>query len=175
MGVLQIARGWISAADLPDVSKCFRRIRSKHPCQRPPCYFAWGCFRYFSWKREPRRPLRLSFPLMIAAWLAKPCLLRRQVSRFADGSDAKPDQIEGAGQLEQGEELRAGKYDRRDAEAARDNVHKATQCGAEGGGDAGLAAPRQRSCRHVENAGPGNCGNDHRGQQEQREVSAAHR
>src|SRR6266436_8165450 len=37
---------------------------SKHPCQRPPCYFAWGCFRYFSWKREPRRPLRLSFPLM---------------------------------------------------------------------------------------------------------------
>ena len=45
---------------------------SKHRCQRPPCYFAWGCFRYFSWKREPRRPLRLSFPLMIAAWLAKP-------------------------------------------------------------------------------------------------------
>src|ERR1700682_4117306 len=21
----------------------------------PPCYFAWGCFRYFSWEREPRR------------------------------------------------------------------------------------------------------------------------
>jgi hypothetical protein len=21
-----------------------------------PCYFAWGCFRYFSWEREPRRP-----------------------------------------------------------------------------------------------------------------------
>jgi len=39
---------------LPDVSKCFRRIRSRHRCQRPPCYFAWGCFRYFSWKREPR-------------------------------------------------------------------------------------------------------------------------
>src|SRR5882724_920847 len=37
-----------------DVSKCFRRIRSRHRCQRPPCYFAWGCFRYFSWKREPR-------------------------------------------------------------------------------------------------------------------------
>jgi hypothetical protein len=32
---------------------------SKHPCQRPPCYFAWGCFRYFSWEREPRRRLRL--------------------------------------------------------------------------------------------------------------------
>src|SRR5229473_916875 len=63
----------------------------------------------------------------------------------------------------------------RNAEAARDNVHKATQCRAEGGSDAGLAASRQRSCRHVENAGPGNCGNDHRGQQEQREVSAAHR
>src|SRR5882724_12032615 len=30
--------------------------RVKHPCQRPPCYFAWGCFRYFSWEREPRRP-----------------------------------------------------------------------------------------------------------------------
>src|SRR5229473_5899526 len=37
----------------------FSRDRSKHPCQRPPCYFAWGCFRYFSWKREPRRPLRV--------------------------------------------------------------------------------------------------------------------
>ena len=47
MGVLQIARWWNSAPDLPDVSKCFRGIRSKHPCQRPPCYFAWGCFRYF--------------------------------------------------------------------------------------------------------------------------------
>jgi oligopeptide/dipeptide ABC transporter ATP-binding protein len=34
MGVLQIARWWNSAPDLPDVSKCFRRIRSKHPCQR---------------------------------------------------------------------------------------------------------------------------------------------
>src|SRR5713101_2750486 len=22
----------------------------------PPCYFAWGCFRYFSWEQEPRRP-----------------------------------------------------------------------------------------------------------------------
>ena len=54
--VLQIARRYNCAADLPDVSKCFRRIRSKHPCQRPPCYFAWGCFRYFSWEREPRRP-----------------------------------------------------------------------------------------------------------------------
>jgi hypothetical protein len=94
---------------------------------------------------------------------------------FADGSDAKPDQIEGAGQLEHGEELRAGENDRRDAEAARNHVHKATQCRAEGGGDAGLPASRQCSCRHVENAGPGNCGNDHRGQQEQREVSAAHR
>src|SRR5882672_2500094 len=28
----------------------------KHPCQRPPSYFAWGCFRYFGWEREPRRP-----------------------------------------------------------------------------------------------------------------------
>ena len=52
MGVL-IAQWWTCATDLPDVSKCFRRDRSKHPCQRPPCYFAWGCFRYFSWKREP--------------------------------------------------------------------------------------------------------------------------
>jgi len=34
MGVLQIAQWWNSAPDLPDVSKCFRRIRSKHPCQR---------------------------------------------------------------------------------------------------------------------------------------------
>jgi hypothetical protein len=36
----------------------FSRDRSKHPCQRPPCYFAWGCFRYFSWERAPRRPCR---------------------------------------------------------------------------------------------------------------------
>ncbi len=34
MGVLQIARWWNSAPDLPDVSKCFRRDSSKHPCQR---------------------------------------------------------------------------------------------------------------------------------------------
>ena len=33
-----------------------------HPCRRPACYFAWGCFRYFSWEREPLRPceVRLS-------------------------------------------------------------------------------------------------------------------
>ena len=30
--------------------------RVKNRCQRPLCYFAWGCFRYFSWKREPPRP-----------------------------------------------------------------------------------------------------------------------
>src|SRR6266581_4230427 len=62
MGVLQIARWWNSAPDLPDVSKCFRRIRSKHPCQRPPCYFAWGCFRYFSWS-ESRVGLAAVFPV----------------------------------------------------------------------------------------------------------------
>src|SRR5467141_3808092 len=56
MGVLQMAQWWNSTTDLPVVSKCFRRDSSKHPCQRPPCYFAWGCFRYFSWEREPRRP-----------------------------------------------------------------------------------------------------------------------
>src|SRR5882762_9313319 len=43
----ETARWWNCAADLPDVSKCFRRDSSKRPCQRPPCYFAWGCFRYF--------------------------------------------------------------------------------------------------------------------------------
>ena len=59
MGVLQMAQWWNSTTDLPVVSKCFRRDSSKHPCQRPPCYFAWGCFRYFSWKPEPRRPLQL--------------------------------------------------------------------------------------------------------------------
>jgi hypothetical protein len=34
----------------------FSRDRPEHPCQRPSCYFAWGCFRYFGWEREPRRP-----------------------------------------------------------------------------------------------------------------------
>jgi hypothetical protein len=27
----------------------------------PACYFAWGCFRYFGWAPEPRRPA-LVFP-----------------------------------------------------------------------------------------------------------------
>ena len=52
--VLQIARRYNCAADLPDVSKCFRRI-SQSIQASAPCYFAWGCFRYFSWEREPRR------------------------------------------------------------------------------------------------------------------------
>ncbi len=56
----------------PTCQNVFAGIAQSYPCQRPPCYFAWGCFRYFGWKPEPRRPLRLSFPLMIAAWLAKP-------------------------------------------------------------------------------------------------------
>src|ERR1700704_3707828 len=81
MGVLQIARCWNSAADLPDVSKCFLRIRSKHPCQRPPRYFAWGCFRYFSWKRESRRPLRLPADACSAEFTT------RQSSRLACASE----------------------------------------------------------------------------------------
>ncbi len=32
------------------------------------CYFAWGCFRYFSWEREPRRACGEE------AWLAEPQL-----------------------------------------------------------------------------------------------------
>src|SRR5260370_39521937 len=32
------------------------------------CYFAWGCFRYFSWEREPRRACGEE------AWLAEPPL-----------------------------------------------------------------------------------------------------
>src|SRR6266700_7372490 len=67
---------WVGTG-FPRRVKMFSRDRSKHPCQRPPCYFAWGCFRYFSWKPEPRRPLRLFFPLMVAAWLAKPQLAGR--------------------------------------------------------------------------------------------------
>src|SRR5882762_6212399 len=51
-GRFAITGRYSCATDLPDVSKCFRRDSSRHPCQRPPCYFAWGCFRYFGWKRE---------------------------------------------------------------------------------------------------------------------------
>src|SRR5882672_1704371 len=58
-GRFAITGRYSCATDLPDVSKCFRGDRSRHRCQRPPCYFAWGCFRYFGWKPEPRRPLRL--------------------------------------------------------------------------------------------------------------------
>jgi len=34
MSGLKVARCWNNAGDLPDVSKCFRRL--KHPCWRPP-------------------------------------------------------------------------------------------------------------------------------------------
>src|SRR6266550_9640302 len=33
----------------------FSRGSPKASRPRPPCYFAWGCFRYFSREREPRR------------------------------------------------------------------------------------------------------------------------
>jgi hypothetical protein len=65
MGVYKLRDDGIVPLICPTCQNVFAD-RSKHPCQRPPCYFAWGCFRYFSWKREPRQPLRLSFPLMIA-------------------------------------------------------------------------------------------------------------
>ena len=50
MGVLQIARWWNSAPDLPDVSKCFLRVL-KASMPATPRYFAWGCFRYFVFDR----------------------------------------------------------------------------------------------------------------------------
>src|SRR6266700_3140196 len=34
----------------------FSRGSLKASMPATPCYFAWGCFRYFSWEREPRRP-----------------------------------------------------------------------------------------------------------------------
>jgi hypothetical protein len=46
-------RRWNSAADLPDVSKCFRWQRI---AAGDAGYFAWGCFRYFG-----ERPVRLRF------------------------------------------------------------------------------------------------------------------
>jgi hypothetical protein len=48
MGVLQIARWWNIAPDLPDVSNVFA---GKASMPATPCYFAWGCFQYFSWER----------------------------------------------------------------------------------------------------------------------------
>jgi hypothetical protein len=35
-------------------------------------YFTWGCFRYFSFGAQTVPGLRLSFPMMIAGWLASP-------------------------------------------------------------------------------------------------------
>ena len=35
---------------------CQNVFAGKASMPAPPCYFAWGCFRYFSWEREPRRP-----------------------------------------------------------------------------------------------------------------------
>ena len=40
----------------PTCQNVFAGVRSEH---RPRCYFAWGCFRYFSWERERRSALRL--------------------------------------------------------------------------------------------------------------------
>src|SRR5712671_1776337 len=35
---------------------CQNVFAGKASMPATPCYFAWGCFRYFSWEREPRRP-----------------------------------------------------------------------------------------------------------------------
>ena len=40
----------------------------------PPttCYFAWGCFRYFGWQREPRRPAAYTRPIPVAQAQPRP-------------------------------------------------------------------------------------------------------
>src|SRR5882757_6824113 len=89
---------------------------------------------------------------------------------LAEGLDAEPDQIERADKLEQGKKLRAGKDHRRYAKSAADDMDKSAQCCAEGRGDSGLPASRQRPGGDVEDGGTGNGGNDQGCQQEQREV-----
>jgi hypothetical protein len=53
----QNARRWSSAADLPDMSKCFS---GKNSCAGAPRCFAWGCFRYFGCVAKPPGPSSLS-------------------------------------------------------------------------------------------------------------------
>ena len=74
---------------------------------------------------------------------------------FAKGPDAEPDQIERAGQFERREQLRAGKDDRGDAEAARDDMDESAERRARASRRCRLAAARQRPRRDVENAGAG--------------------
>src|SRR5450631_351109 len=93
---------------------------------------------------------------------------------LAEGFDAKPDQIERAGELERGKKLRAGKDHSRYAKSAADDVDKSAQRRAEGGGDSGFPASRQRPCGDVENGGARNGGNDQGRQQEQQEIRTAH-
>ena len=74
--------------------------------------------------------------------------------------------IEGAHQLQHREQLRAGKDERGNADAACDDMHESAQRRPECGGDSGLPAACQRPRRDVENAGAGDRGNDRGGEQE---------
>src|SRR5258708_26078502 len=80
-GRFAITGRYSCATDLPDVSKCFRRDSSRHPCQRPPCYFAWGCFRYFGWKRETGLTRTRHEPAIGATKSTRLVGLRRSLAR----------------------------------------------------------------------------------------------
>jgi hypothetical protein len=60
----QNARRWSSAADLPDMSKCFSGKNSRAGAPR---YFAWGCFQYFGWGAKLARSVFAS----TAFWLRR--------------------------------------------------------------------------------------------------------
>ena len=72
MGVLQIARWWNSAPDLPDVSKCFSQDSLKASMPTTTMLLCMGLFSIFWLGASTASGLRLSFPMMIAGWPAEP-------------------------------------------------------------------------------------------------------
>ena len=72
---------------------------------------------------------------------------------LAEGADAEPDEVDGADELECGEEFGRGEDQGRDADGAGSHVDEAAQAGAEGGGEALPASAGEGPGGDVEDAG----------------------
>ncbi len=64
------ARGWICAADLPDVSNISASLEASLPATA--VLLCMGLFLIFWLGARPAPVSRLSFPVMMVGWLAKP-------------------------------------------------------------------------------------------------------
>jgi hypothetical protein len=47
---------WRDGGVVPLICPTCQNVSRDRACLRPPSYFAWACFRYFSRERAPRRP-----------------------------------------------------------------------------------------------------------------------